>query len=183
MKTIHLDPKTMPEEARRLFRLGFPSYAGRTFKIRGVSGPVDLRSYWDGGSRDYYAVVRADGAALSVPTQSAYDRALAGAEAFTIPNGVVVVEHSIFCGKDAGLTLIVPMERLAHYLPATEGPGLTDEQAVVLHLTATLIPAARRERSGMTNERWAEVVAELAAMGLLRRNGAITPEGRNHAAR
>lgn len=182
MKTIHLDPKTMPEEARRLFRLGFPSYAGRTFKIRGVSGPVDLRSYWDGGSRDYYAVVRADGAALSVPTQSAYDRALAGAEAFTIPNGVVVVEHSIFCGKDAGLTLIVPEERLAAFLPLP-AQSLTDEQEVVLHLTATRIPAARRPESGMTDARWAEVVASLVELGLLRRNGSITPEGRNHVAR
>jgi hypothetical protein len=182
MKTIYLDPKTLSEETRRLFRQGFPSYPGKTFKIRGVSGPVDLRSYWDGGSRDYFAVVRSDGQALDIPVQSAYDKALAGAECFVIPDGVVVVEHTIYCGKDHGLTLVVPEERLAAFLPAP-ALSLTDEQEIVLHLTVTLIPAARRERSGMSNERWDVVKAELVELGLLQKNGAITPEGRNHVAR
>ena len=181
MHAIHLNPKTMPEEAARLFRQAFPAYRGQHYKIRGVTA-VDLRSYWDGGSRDYFTIVCVDGRSLPVPVQSAYDKAVAGADSFIIPDGFAVVEHSIFRGKDLGLTLLVPEQRLAHYLPA-ETHSLSDEQEVVLYCTATLIPSARRERSGMTRERWDTVKSELVQLGLLRANGSITPEGRNHVKR
>jgi predicted DNA-binding protein (UPF0251 family) len=181
MKTIHFDPKTMPAEAKRIFKLAFPSYNGKKFKLRGTE-IINMASYWDGGSRDYYVVVRIDGATLTVPQQSAFDKPVAGVTEFSIPEGFAVVEHSIFCGKDMGLTLHVPPSRMAQLAPATV--ALTDEQRTVLRLTASYKSCFRREaaaRNGISRERWAELVAELAELGMLRKNGSITPEGRNNA--
>ena len=176
---IHLDHKDMPEEARRLFRLAFPSYNGRKFKLLGVDGPISVRSYWSGGSRDYYVFVRADGETLSAPTSSWFDN-VTGVDSVTIPDGCAVVQHSIFCGKDTGLTLIVPQDRIALFQPPAV--GLTETERHVLGITSCLKPFARRETAamkGINGYEWEETVKVLAARGLLRKNGSITPAGRN----
>ena len=182
MTTHVFDAATMPDEARKLFRSAFPSYNGRKFQLRGVDGPVDLRSYWDGGSRDYYALVRFDGAVLDMPAQSAFDPAVPSAGAYNIPEGVAVVEHSIFCGKDMGLTIIVPQSRLAAFLPAAAAPELTDRELSVLLLVRSYIPKCRREYAAANGIKAAEydsIVASLKAKGMLAGNGGITPAGRN----
>src|SRR5262245_51955510 len=78
-------------------RAAYPSYQGRKFKLRTTDGPINVRSYWDGGSRDYYVFVRLSDmhATGEVPAQSAYDRRIVGAEAVPLPPGVVCVQHSI----------------------------------------------------------------------------------------
>jgi len=182
MKTIHFDPSTMPEEARAIFAHAFPGYTGKKFKLRPVSGPVNVCSYWSGGSRDYYAIV-SQVEKFDVPQQSQFDQQLKGADSVTIPEGACIVQHSIFCGKDHGLTIIIPAERAAALLPAA-GPDLTTDQLTVLGITARLKAFARREtaeREGINAERWAEIVDSLKPLGLLRSNGSITPAGRNVA--
>jgi len=180
MKTLYLDHKGMPEEARKLFNQAFPGYSGRKFKIRGVSHAINMRSYWDGGSRNYFAVVSMGGT-FDMPVQSAYDPPVSGSDEFTIPPGMAVVEHSIFCGRDTGLTLIVPEERLSALLP---GPAtdITDDQRKILEIIASYIPKVRRDYAREAGIDFETVRDELIITGLLRKNGSITPEGRNMVA-
>ncbi len=91
----------------------FPTYRGRIFKRSPADRPIDVRSYWDGGSRSYFTFVRlSDLAAMTMPPQSAYDRPVTGADAVQVPEGFILVERSYFCGKDRGLTFHVPPANL-----------------------------------------------------------------------
>jgi hypothetical protein len=70
--------------------------------------PLNVASYWDGGSRDYFVFFcLTTSKVVPVPAQSAFDRPLGGADRVTLPDGIVCVERSYFCGKDVGITLHV----------------------------------------------------------------------------
>ena len=85
------------------------SYNGRKIHLE-VEREVTLYgTYWDGGSRSSYSAHRiADGASIALPQ---YDPPQFGgpriAPKLTIPEGVLIVRHSIFCGKDSGLAIFV----------------------------------------------------------------------------
>ena len=52
MKIYNIDK---PDETiRKIVQAAFPDYSGKKFKLS-TSIPSRLDSYWDGGSRDYYA--------------------------------------------------------------------------------------------------------------------------------
>jgi hypothetical protein len=110
----------IPAELKAVYSAAFPTYRGRLFRLTVTDRPQNVKSYWDGGSRDYYAFVRlADGAVLPMPAQSAFDKQLAGADAAPMRPGFALVERSIFCGKDRGLTLILhPADLRPDMLPA-----------------------------------------------------------------
>jgi hypothetical protein len=97
---------------KAICKAAFPEYKGRKFRLSPLRSPestVNVCSYWDGGSRDYFAFVAlADGlpASCEVPVQSAYDKPIEGADSVQLPKGIVCVRHSYFCGKDSGLTVI-----------------------------------------------------------------------------
>jgi hypothetical protein len=194
MTTIHLtytDPAAQPAIA--LMRRAFPSYTGRSFKVRIANGPVDVRSAWDGGSRDYFAFVRLDGSSVTppVPAQSAFDRRIAGAEAVELPAGVACVEHTIFCGKDLGCTLILAPENAPALLPPA-ADDLPAEVARVVVAAASMKNsyggesdrrfAALARRHGMTRAQYETACTEAVTRGLLNKAGAVTPNGRNAVA-
>ena len=182
MKTHHLNHNDMPEEAKRLFKVAFPSYAGRKFKIRAVSGSVNMRSSWGGGSRDYFKVVSFCGETFEMPAQSMFDQKVEGSDAFMIPEGMAVVQHSIFNGKDMGLTIIVPEQRVKGLLPAPKFE-LTNDQVKVLKIVGGYKSFARKDEAkfqGISLSRYEYLIEELKVMGLLRKNGSITPDGRNY---
>jgi hypothetical protein len=104
---------------RRIVQVTYPSYRGRKIRIVPQRYAMNCKSYWDGGSRDYFAFVRLDTMqSASMPAQSAFDKDIRGAESVTLPPGVICVEHSIFCGRDTGITIHVNPENLASMLPA-----------------------------------------------------------------
>jgi hypothetical protein len=83
-------------------RRAFPAYRGRKFRVVISARPSRLLSFWDGGSRDTYQVVQ-DGRAISPPTVAPFGRE--NAPDFVPVPGAILVEHSIFMGKDAGCTI------------------------------------------------------------------------------
>lgn len=89
---------------KRLIAATFPEYRGRKIKARLWRGPMRLENYWDGGTRSYYRAVRVtDGAVADFGTDNPF---LASAhEPVDLPVGVILVEHTIFCGRDSGLTV------------------------------------------------------------------------------
>jgi hypothetical protein len=86
----------------------FPEYRGRKIRVAAATS-VTLRDLnWSGGTKSEYKVVRlTDNASLSLtnlgnlaPWENPYE----GATISIVPN-MVVVEHSIFCGKDTGIRI------------------------------------------------------------------------------
>lgn len=183
--TIYTNDNTVKKIALR----AFPDYKGRTFQLYVSDVPLNCASCWEGGSRTYYKFVRLVDGAVSqeVPAQSMFDKPLIGAEAVTLPEGIVCVEHSIFCGKDMGLRIIVRPENAAGLLPAPVELSLNDK--IVLYATAHLKSSyagdsnirfhEAQKNTGITQENWDSTRVSLQERRLLDKRGAITADGRN----
>lgn len=169
---------------RRIVQTAFPTYRGRTVQIRVDPGPHDCRSYWDGGSRDYYVLVRlADMATLPIPQQSAFDQPMPGLDRVVLQPGIVLVEHTFFQGADLGVTIHVHPDNAPLSLPEPVGEPPTEHEQIVLRYTEAYLPAYRfpeaHRRTGITRAEWDAAKARCIARGWLNRRGAITAAGRN----
>jgi len=182
MKIITTDPT--------LLRIASKAFGPvRKVKLETIdpSHSIDCRSYWDGGSRDSFAFVQlTDEMPISapLPSQSAYDVPIKGIENVVLPKGVACIMHSVFCGKDSGVTIIVRADDLNPSMLAAK-PELSDNERLCLIATRSLKNTyggqtdLRRKSTGMDQETWASVQAALIARGLLAKSGAITDNGRN----
>jgi hypothetical protein len=92
---------------------------------------------WSGGSRDsYQAIELATGKAMDAINHNAAPWNPERKEkTIALRPGYAVVEHSIFCGRDSGLTFYVHPDDAAKLLPAPV--ELTELEALVLNATAT----------------------------------------------
>ena len=182
MKPIYLEPNQVP---RKLLN----GYNGRTFKAY-VTDSVTCRGMqWDGGSRSTYTAVNLQtGESRPITDGRPWPQNMYTPPAIPLQRDQAIVEHSIFCGKDAGLTFYIHPDNAAALLPAAD--AVDDDQRTVLEYTARLkntyggrtdirFTEARRD-TGITRERWAAAQAACIAAGYLRKNGSITPAGRNH---
>ena len=176
----------------KVFRAAFPSYRGKKFKLV-TTERLDVRSYWDGGSRTVYVGVDLSTlATVRAPSSHpVFDPAGQGSTTVSLPLGAVIVGHSIFCGKDMGLTVYVNPEQLATSNLIPKPKEVSEDEGIVLKYTS----AYKNTYGGQTNlrfkeatrstkitaERWEAAKVTLIERGLLRKNGSITPEGRNAA--
>lgn len=182
-QTIHLDPKQVP--ARLL-----GTYTGRKLKARVADSVTLMDTSWSGGTRStYLAVELATGRAASLPGNP--DPVQFGGnqegKSIDLKPGFMIREHSIFCGKDMGLTFHLLDVDAQKFLPAEE--ELTKPEKIVLAATAGL----KASYGGIKNFRfveaskdtgieladWEAAKAALIERKLLNRAGAITVTGRN----
>lgn len=190
MQTTYLDPNEVPTQLRG-------AYTGKQFRAV-VTDSVTIPSYaglWDGGSRDTYRVVRmADGAELpasdnmSAPwDNSRRDRKV------DLCRGICVIKHTIFSGKDMGLTIYATSHDVAPMLPAPV--ELTDNERIVLIATRSYkssyngrdrydmarddVCGFNRDAEFMSRATWDETKQALIDRGYLNKRGAITTSGRN----
>lgn len=114
--------KTTDKQIKQIAKLAYPDYNGSKFYLEAQKHPLDLRSSWQDGSRDYFRFVRLADLAVSaeVPAQSGYDRPVSGLAEFMVPEGFVVVRHVFFCGHDCGLSVIANPKNMAKLLPPTK---------------------------------------------------------------
>lgn len=167
-------------------------YTGRKINMKAKETVTISGTAWDGGSRDTYFVLRlSNGDTLPVPRMN--PSAFGGpAEdpVINLQDDVCVVRHSIFCGKDMGLTIFVHPNNMAPLLPPKA--DLTIEERSVLLATKSYKSSyngqTRREMHNdwcrapyvkLSQEAWDTAKATLITKGLLDKRGAITVEGRN----
>lgn len=174
-------------EIRDIASKAFPGYSGRSFKVDTFSGPMTLRSYWDGGSKTDYAIVNMKtGRSKPIPENGGPY----GGKAFRIsklPEGFAVVAHNTFTGKDMGITIYVNPENISKMLPAPDETPWAEK--VVLSATRSLKSSYAgikdyrfREAlkdTGITKPEWDQAKEALIQKGLLNKAGAITDKGRN----
>ena len=185
MNTIYLDPALVPSSLRG-------SYNGKKFKAvvcETMTIPA-CAGLWEGGSRDVYtAIDPSNGREVRVSSDAApWDRSR-GDNKVTLSPEFLVVEHSMFQGKDLGLTFYVHPAIAAKMLPSPV--ELTDYEKLVLHATASYklsyggrdrYQMARDDNRGKlfpTRDDWERCKTSLIAKGLLNKAGAITVAGRN----
>ncbi len=178
--TIHLDATN--EVAKKLTALAFPNYSGRKFKVQVVSEShqfEQLNTLAEGGSWGEYVLIN-----LAHGTyKKLVSRGFECIPTFNLVENVILLEHSYFCGKDSGITIYVTSANAAQLLPAHVELTVTEKK--VLEATRSFkssyagIKNYRQQESGLSLTVWNETVEILKNKGLLAKNGAITPSGRN----
>jgi hypothetical protein len=100
----------------------FPDYRGRKIKVLATESETIHDLNWSGGSRSEYrsCTLRGQyiGGADRYNQQAPWANQGEG-KSVPIPPGAVLVRHSIFCGKDVGLTIYVNPADMPKLLPAT----------------------------------------------------------------
>lgn len=180
---IHIDLSKADPTVQQICRAAFPSYGGRTLKIRVSESEIHLDSSWSGGSRSLYVAVKLATLEAQAPTVDTSNPFTAANRATAKPqNGVVIVEHSMFCGKDAGLTIHVNPLDAAPMLPAST-VELDPYDRKVLNAIAGLKSGPYRQEALAAIPDCAARIVALVEKGLLKQNKAgavqITVEGRN----
>lgn len=184
--TVHLDANQVPANLRG-------SYDGKMFKAEvceRVTIPMDA-GLWSGGSREIYRVVRlADGAEIQPidPNASPWDPSRKE-RIVQLETGIAVIRHTMFCGKDLGLTFYVHPTNAAAMLP--KPVELTPFERIVLKATRELKSSYNGkdryqmtccdygQKPTMTRGEWDSAKTSLIAQGYLNKAGAITTKGRN----
>ena len=167
MDYIHADPRNIPPAL-------LAGYTGRKVKIQITeSVTIDFDAgQWHGGSKsDYWTVQIATGRTLAAKADTK----------IKLEPGFAVVRHSIFCGKDMGVTIYALAADIAPMLPKA-APALTQDQLIVLAVAQSCKPAYRRDeaaRHGVAARDYDAVRESLVALGLFNSQGALTLEGKN----
>lgn len=135
--TQYIKLSTAPE-IKRLITAAFPNYRKTTASLQAFpEHGVNINSYWDGGSRDEYALVEiSTGRRKSLPTASHpyYDIAGQGllnadspdvsvdhvgnVRLKRLPEGIALISAGTFCGKPATAGVYLAAENIAKLLPA-----------------------------------------------------------------
>ena len=182
MPVIYLDATA---DVVNMARKAFPNYTGRKFKLNNSGHPVRITSYWDGGSRNYFSAVDlTTNARVDVPQNGTpFDGGPVAPGGVAVPAGFMIAEHSIFAGKDMGITFYVDPGTSTQFLPAPV--ELTSDETRVLECTRSYkssyagIKHYRFHQSGLTRDAWDTASNSLKSKKLLNRAGAITTAGRN----
>ena len=179
------------QDIAELVKATYPDYTGRKFKVQ-TATKYRLSNYWDGGTKNFAKFAKYENGWKVLPAPATTTDPFNGIAHATmdIPKNGLVVEHSIFCGKDAGITVYLhpESEYLPKFLPA-EKSILTREEKIVLAAIRTYkssyagvsnyrYHAAHRE-TGISLTAYEGAKSRLIEAGYLTRAGAITLKGRN----
>jgi len=87
-------------------RIAFPAWKGRRVTVSTSDATPIGGTSWSEGSRSQFVAVRLEtGEVCELPESTKTPRSMGGTEPDTkirIPAGYAMVQHSIFCGADAG---------------------------------------------------------------------------------
>lgn len=165
----------------------YPEYKGNKVKIS-TNIPSNLDSYWDGGSRDYFVFYQlSTGNTIDVHSNHPFFEAGQPRELGKLPQGILLVEHTIFCGKDLGITIYANEVDLTPMLP--EKIDISEDEKVLLSVTKGLKNSyagqtdlrykSVRSKYGWTKEKWEEVKSSCMQKEYLTKGGGITIKGKN----
>jgi len=178
---------TNAPEVQEIARVAFPDYNGRKFSVAPFQGPMNLASNWDGGSKMYYALVNLRTMRTAEVPESGTMHTGGAYRITTLPPNMAVVAHSIFMGKDSGITIYVNQENLTKLLPKPDEVSWAEK--VVLSATRSLKSSYAgikdyrfREAlkdTGITKQEWDAAKESLVQKKMLNAAGAITNDGKN----
>lgn len=162
----------------------YPHYNGKKFRLVETDG-YTISNYWNEGSRNYCTVVNLQTGETQSPAPETSNPFLTIAHAyFKIPDNHAVVEHAIIGGQDSGLFIYVNKSNITQFLPTTAVVELNDDEKLCLEATrrykASYGGVSRRQQVGMSTIRWEDAKQGLIDKQLMKKNGALTIEGKNY---
>jgi len=159
---------------KQILNATFPDYKGRAFKLNVVdeTRSFSLNSMWDGGSRDYYAIIElATMKAVNISEMVGNYRR--PDQRISLREGFALVERSYFCGKDMGLTIYILTNNAAKMIPSPV--EVTEIERKVLNHGRRM-----KAESGLSSQAWDMTENALMVKGLLTRSGVLTLAGKNY---
>lgn len=109
------------QDVDQIIRATFPEYRGRKIRVYPAEAVYVHDLNWSGGTRSRYRACTLDGKSLGgMDRYNAMAPWVNPAEGAKLPTmaGACVVEHTIFCGKDAGIRIAVHPSDMPRLLPA-----------------------------------------------------------------
>lgn len=109
---------------KEILKATFPDYKGRNVSILPRVSPVNVTSFWQDGSRDYFAAVElGTWRTMAVPQNGTpFDGGPIAPNGVVVPPGFAIVEHGIFRGKSVAVRIYVNPENMAGLLLAGTVP-------------------------------------------------------------
>jgi len=96
--------KVRKAQIKPLLEATFPNYTGRTFKVEFTDRITFYDTNWGGGSCNQYSVIAMkSGKTKEVCVPAPWVNTIEG-KTIDLPENLVVACHTIFCGKDCGVT-------------------------------------------------------------------------------
>ena len=96
--------KITRKQAQPIINASFPDYTGRKITLKFTETVCFYNLNWDGGSRNEFAAVAADGRHEVSDAPAPWNNPIEG-KRVSIPQNVLIVEHTYFCGQDCGITI------------------------------------------------------------------------------
>ena len=195
MQTVYLDAAQVPASIRG-------AYTGKQYRAivtDSVYIPSDAGT-WSGGSRTLYSAIHLS-SGESRPACDSYSAPWdknRKDQRVELKPGFAIISHSIFCGKDMGLSIYIHPDNAAALLPAPI--ELNPLERAVLKYTKEKkssyngrdrfdmlvsdldYPSKRKELNleiAPTRDQWNQAKDSLIAKDLLNARGAITTKGKN----
>ena len=109
--------KLTKAQAHPIVKETFPDYRGRKFTLKFQERVTFYDTNWGGGTRNKYAFIRSDGVTAVFNAPAPWINPVEG-QTMELPQDVMIVEHSIFCGKDCGITIYAHPSHLPKWLPS-----------------------------------------------------------------
>ena len=178
---MHLEPNQVPNHLKA-------GYSGKRFQAEPAEN-VTIPSHaglWDGGSRTTYSAIElATGKAVPVSDNMSAPWSDKRQD-LTVPlrAGFAIVKHSIFSGKDMGLTFFVHPSDVVKLIPEQPQDDLSPVEIKVLAIHRGIKASYRTDyysRAGITIGEVEAIKARLCSLGYLNKAGAITVSGRNRS--
>lgn len=177
MNTVHLEPNQVPNHLKR-------NYTGKAFKaeiVESVTIPAEAGLWYDGCRDTYSAIELATGNAIAASDNVSAPWDDRKSQKIALTSGFAIVRHSIFAGKDMGLTFYVHPSDAVALLPANNS-DLNDTEKRFLAIVRGIKSSYRADYYRRMNLSQAEVEtikASLISRDYLNKAGAITVKGRN----
>jgi hypothetical protein len=180
---FYMAPKDVPTQLR-----GIGGYIGQKYQVISATSVDISDNYWSDGTRSYWGVVNlVSGKTIELPEQNPLEAS--STKRVTISPGVGVWKHTIFSGKDVGITLYLHPDNVSKLLPANANDGPTENEKLVLKYTQSLKNTYGGETNirfteaqknhNISKENWEVAKASCIKKGWLTKAGAITNDGKN----
>jgi len=108
--------KANKSQVRAILDATFPEYRGRKFKVEFTETVTFSDTNWGGGTKNTYVAVATDGRTARLNVPAPWFNAVEGAR-MTMSLNVLIVKHTIFCGKDLGITIYAHPAHMPKWIP------------------------------------------------------------------
>lgn len=98
--------KVTKKQVANVVNRTFPDYNGRKFTVEAAEKVTFYDTNWSGGTCNKYAAMTRDGQTGFFTAPAPWVNLLEG-KTVDLPEDVIIVEHSHFCGHDMGLRFYV----------------------------------------------------------------------------